>query len=73
MKFEAGQLNLVLKPENDNDVYNLGIIGTKIKSRTQFNTIKGDEKVLKNAECQSMLIEYKELIKFLITANAKSL
>jgi hypothetical protein len=72
MKFETGIMNLVLKPEDEGDVFNLGIISTKLINHSNFTEIRsGDKK--EGARCDSMVIDYKELIKFLCEANAQSI
>ena len=65
MKFEVGVLDLVLKPEHDGDVYNLGVICTKLKCETQFTAIKDDDGKNTNVQCDALLVKYDELIKFL--------
>ncbi len=69
MKFETGTLNLVIKPEHDGDVYNLGVISTKLKCKTEFTaTIDGDIKDTR-VQCNALLVKYDELIEFLISAS----
>jgi hypothetical protein len=63
MKFEAGSLHLVIKPENDKDVYNLGRISTKFNCETQFNATVGEANSM---ECNALLVKYTELIEYLI-------
>lgn len=69
MKFEVGVMNLVLKPENEEDVFNLGIISTKLVNHSNFTIIRDNNKN-EGARCESMVINYGVLIKFLCEANS---
>lgn len=71
MKFEAGVLNLVIKPENDGDAYNLGVMSTKFKCQTQFISEKNTDDPETKIECKALLVKYEDIIDFLTSANKK--
>lgn len=63
MKYEAGTLNLVMKPENEKDVFDLGVISKNFKY--MMNMEKSDSYL----NVESFMIDYKDLLKFLIEAK----
>ncbi len=61
----------MLYPEDEGDIYNLGVISTNIASQTEFTETSNTDEPEKKTECKALLIEYTDLTNFLI--NNRSL